>query len=641
MARVFGVLALVAATASPLALTPTAAASLGGPASSGAETPADPPWSHAFGWGYNVDGQLGNGTTARFRSPVIVSGVVSGFRHVSAGLEHSLAVAADGTVFAWGVNQYGQIGTDPEVESPGLTHPPDPRPSSPVPVRVPGLSDVTQVAAGFFHSLALTADGTVWAWGRNDRGQLGDGTRSSRHGPARVPGVGGVVAIAGGWGHSLALRSDGTVWAWGYNEHGQLGDGTRIDRLTPIVVPGLTNARAVAAGSIHSLAVRAHFSGLPVLNTVWAWGSNDYGQAGDGTQVDRERPVQVHGVFAVTAIAAGKLHSLAIGQESRVWAWGANYLGSLGDGTRQHRLSAVPVVGLTGVSGITAGDYHSVARRNDGTVWAWGNNLSGQLGDGTVVDRDTPVPVPGLGGVTEVSGGGHFTLAVVAVPAPRFTVSVDPVAGTVTAGGTTSFTVSTAPVNGSTHTIALDVSGLPAGVTATVVPSTVVAGELATVAVSSTEVAAVGAVTVTVTGQASPATSYPTTVSAGYGLTVAAGCGGSSDVDVAIADGGPAAVGPLVVGGCADPDLTGSTVEVHIVHPRRGDLVLDLIDPDGRSIRLKNSNPADTRPNMNARFPVRVDPDLTDRLDNSQWRLRIEDVATGAVGHLDAWSLYL
>ena len=231
MARAVGVLVLSAATVSPLVLTTTVAASQSPTAAPSASVAADPRWRHAVAWGSNAEGQVGVGsTTPVFVSPISVDGVALGFRHVSAGESHSLAVAADGTVYAWGLNDRGQVG----VEASAVPHLPHRR----VPVRVAGLSGFTKVAAGFAHSLALRSDGTVWAWGENLDGQLGDGGRSDRHMPAQVPGLSGVVAIAAGEAHSLALRSDGTVWAWGSNTSGQLGDGTNTPSADPDCRPG-------------------------------------------------------------------------------------------------------------------------------------------------------------------------------------------------------------------------------------------------------------------------------------------------------------------------------------------------------------------------------------------------------------------
>jgi alpha-tubulin suppressor-like RCC1 family protein/subtilisin-like proprotein convertase family protein len=630
-ARAIGVVALAVTTIAPLVLSSAASAvphatAPGGngpdPAASAAD---DPPWTHAFAVGGNSSGQLGNGSIS-FGVPqaIKVNGAILGFRQVSAGSSHSLAIATDGTVYAWGHNIDGQLGSPP-------VH------SISAPVQVAGLSEVVQISAGGAYSLALRSDGTVWAWGANHSGQLGDDTRSGRHVPAPVPGLSGIRAIAAGARHSLAIRSDGTVVAWGENESSQLGDGTRDDRLTPTVVAGLTDVILIDAGDLHTLAVRSVFG----FTSVWAWGGNAVGQLGDGTRDTRNRPVLVSGLGNASAISAGTRHSLAM-INGFAMAWGRNFDGELGDGTDDDRLRPVQVAGLFGVRAVTAGNEFSAAVTFSGAVWAWGSNTRGNLGDGTDDIRRTPVRTRRLAGATQVSAGGAHMLAVQPVPAPRFGMVVSPSAGTLAAEGGLRIAVNTSPLNDFTHTIALSVSGVPAGVTATFDPPTVVAGGTSTLVLSSTELAQVGPATLTITATATPATPYPTTITANFALTVTPGCAATNNTDLAIPDGGPPATSTIVFEACANPpDLTSSTVEVHIVHPRRGDLVLDLIDPSGRTIRVKNSNPADTRPNMNERFQIHLDPDLRDRLFNTEWRLRVQDVATGAVGHLNSWTLHL
>ena len=221
-----------------------------------------------------------------------------------------------GTVWAWGENSDGQLGDGMTTDR-----------GTPVQVKGPGgvgfLAGVVAIEAGYFHTVALRSDGTVWAWGNNYNGQLGDGTTTDRGTPVQVKGPGGVgflagvVAIEAGYFHTVALKSDGTVWAWGNNYNGQLGDGTTTNRWTPVQVKGpggasnLTGVVAVDAGYSHTVALKSD-------GTVWTWGDNGYGQLGDGTTTSRSTPVQVKGsggagnLTGVVAIAAGYRHTVAL-----------------------------------------------------------------------------------------------------------------------------------------------------------------------------------------------------------------------------------------------------------------------------------------------------------------------------------------
>ena len=346
-----------------------------------------------WAWGDNYYGQLGDGTITDKTMAVQVNGL-SGITAISGGGSHSLSLKDDGTVWAWGRNDYGQLGDGTNTYKTTA-------------VQVSGLSGIAAIAGGYSHGLALKNDGTVWAWGGNHYGQLGDGTKTNKITAVQVSGLSGVAAIAGGYSHSLALKNDGTVWAWGDNYYGQLGDGIQpyVGYITTAVqVNGLSGITAIARGYSHSLALKND-------GTVWAWGSNVYGQLGDGTVVDKATAVQVSGLSGITAIAGGYLHSLALKNDGTVWAWGSNVYGQLGDGTVVDKATAVQVIGLSGITAIASGYSHSLALKNDGTVWAWGNNNNGQLGDGTTRDATTAVQVSGLSRITAIAGGGLHSLA--------------------------------------------------------------------------------------------------------------------------------------------------------------------------------------------------------------------------------------
>ncbi|MCD6309846.1 MAG: RCC1 repeat- and reductase domain-containing protein [Candidatus Eremiobacteraeota bacterium] len=337
-------------------------------------------------WGRNNTGQLGNGANISPDNPVQVLNLRDVIA-VSGGGLYSLALRGDGTVWAWGANNTGQLGNG--------THD-----DSNVPVRVSNLNDVIAVSAGGSyafatesHSLALRKDGTIWAWGWNGDGQLGDGTKISRNIPVRVLNLDNVIAISAGGSHSLALREDGTVWAWGANVQGQLGNGTYINSDTPVQVSNLDDVIAISAGIWHSLALRED-------GTVWAWGWNGDEQLGDGEGGDakfddkKNIPVPVLNLNDVIGIATGKSHSLALCKDGTIWAWGWNGRGQLGNGTNEES-SNIPgrVLNLDNVIAISGGIGHSLALCNDGTVWAWGANNFGEIGDGTLVDKNIPTRI--------------------------------------------------------------------------------------------------------------------------------------------------------------------------------------------------------------------------------------------------------
>ena len=312
---------------------------------------------------------------------------------VAAGGLHSLMLRSDGTVWAWGNNFFGQLGNGTVT-------------SSSAPVQVSGLTGVVQVAAAAYHSLALRSDGTVWAWG--------SGGLSSSLTPVQVPGLTGVTMISARGMFSLALRSDGTVWAWGVNQSGQLGNGTTTDSAVPVQVTGLSQVTSISAGFDSSLATRTR--GVTTIRSVWTWGGNGSGQLGDGTLTNHLIPEQVTGIGtpSIAGIAAGYHFAVVLGADDAVWGWGADNTGQLDNAatpspvTRPMRMTGT----ATGITQLSAGFDHVLALKSNGTVLAWGDNSAGELGDGSTTAVTGAIQVPGLASVSQVSAGGGFSLAI-------------------------------------------------------------------------------------------------------------------------------------------------------------------------------------------------------------------------------------
>jgi alpha-tubulin suppressor-like RCC1 family protein len=260
-------------------------------------------------WGYNAAGQLGGaGATNSSGYPTQVA-VLTNVAEIAAGQNHSLALKSDNTLWAWGLNSEGQLGTGNTV-------------STATPVQV--LTGVQSVAAGARHTLAIKTNGTLWSWGANEAGQLGSGNTTPRSTPTQVGVITNWLAIAAGSAHALALRADGTVYAWGANNKGQLGDGTIVGKTAPTLIGGLTAISSIATGAEHSLALR-------VGGIAYTWGANDASQLGDGLTAQRNAPFQIPNQGNLVAVSAGGAHSAALTKFGEVLVWGRNDDGQIGN----------------------------------------------------------------------------------------------------------------------------------------------------------------------------------------------------------------------------------------------------------------------------------------------------------------------
>lgn len=304
-------------------------------------------------------------------APTNIAGI-SDVVEVAPGYLHTCARKSDGTVWCWGDNTYGQLGDGTNDDSP-----------TPVQVRalsgsgsVP-LTNAIQIDAGENYACALRADHTIWCWGRNFDGQLGSGDNSDRNIARRVLGIANALQVATGAWHACALRASG-VSCWGYNRYGGLGDGTTTSRNQPVPV-AITDVVEVSAGYKHSCARKSD-------GTLWCWGRNADGQLGNGANADTAAPVQVlaatgNAITTAANVSAGAYHSCATLADGTARCWGYNAYGQLGNGATSSTNRAVEVSAMSTALTITTGERHTCARRSDKSIYCWGQNGYGQLGD--------------------------------------------------------------------------------------------------------------------------------------------------------------------------------------------------------------------------------------------------------------------
>jgi alpha-tubulin suppressor-like RCC1 family protein len=335
-----------------------------------------PTTSYLKGWGRNDYGQA---NWLQFAAPNISK--------VEAGGHCTFFIRADGTLWALGFNNFGQLGDGTTITRSG-------------PVQI--ATGVTQVSTGGQHTMFVKTDGTVWGMGSNQYGQLGDGTVINRVTPVQV--ATGVSHVACGSGHSMLLTTGGALWTTGHNSDGRLGDTTTIQRTTPVQVA--TGVAQISAGAAHGVYVKSD-------GALWAMGANNYGQLGDGTTVTRPTPVQI--ATGVRQVSAGGYtdgdnygHTVFVKTDDTLWATGRNNHGQLGNGLTTN--SVMPIQVATGVSKAYGGALHTVFLKTDNTVWSMGYNGYGQLGDNTAVDRGTPAQFDV--NATAITAGGYHTLII-------------------------------------------------------------------------------------------------------------------------------------------------------------------------------------------------------------------------------------
>ena len=292
--------------------------------------------------------------------------MASGVTAVAAGYFHSLFLKSDGSLWAMGNNLYGQLGDGTSTDR-----------ATPVQVVSNG---VTAIGAAFYDSFFIKSDGSLWAMGYNVWGQLGDGTNTDAHSPEQIV-SNGVTAVAVGFVHTLFLKSDGSLWGMGYGGYGDLGSAGTTDTPKQIVPSGVT---AIAAGYLYSFFVRSDGS-------LWAMGNNNFGHLGDGTTDAAVTPELIvsNGVTAVATDGTDVSHSLFLKSDGSLWGMGYNGYGELGDGSTNDSHIPKQIV-CSGVTAMVAGYGHTLFVRTGGSLWGMGYNAGGQLGDGTQVDSHIP-----------------------------------------------------------------------------------------------------------------------------------------------------------------------------------------------------------------------------------------------------------
>jgi alpha-tubulin suppressor-like RCC1 family protein len=352
-----------------------------------------------FAWGSNASGALGLGNTTNYSSPKQI-GSNAGWTIVSTSATGtSYAIYSDGTLWAWGTNTYGQLGLN------NITNYSSPK-------QVGALTNwSTVVAGGGGYTIAIKADGTLWSWGRNQYGQLGLGNTTYYSSPKQIGSLTNWVKAACGQLHTIAIKTDGTLWAWGYSNSaygapygGQLGLGNLNNYSSPKQVGTLTNWLATSCGAYHTLATKTD-------GTLWAWGVNSNGGFGNlgclglGNNTSYNSPKQVGSLTDWSSTANGYYTSFGIKINGTIWSWGEGYLGQLGLNNSTYYSSPKQIGALTGWGKISGGARTSAAIRTTGSLWMWGNGGQGQLGLGNTTSYSSPKQVGLLTTWLSISAG--------------------------------------------------------------------------------------------------------------------------------------------------------------------------------------------------------------------------------------------
>jgi alpha-tubulin suppressor-like RCC1 family protein len=355
---------------------------------------AKPPAPHLFAWGKNNFGQLGLGNTTYYSSPKQV-GSLTNWSSISSGNVHTVALKTDGTLWAWGKNNSGQLGLNNTT-------------SYSSPKQVGALNNWLFVKASGYFTAAIKTDGTLWTWGQNYHGQLGLGNTTYYSSPMQVGSLTTWATLTLTYFDMLAIQTDGTLWGWGYNVDGEIGIGNKTNYSSPKQVGALTNWQNVYSGDVPSVfATKSD-------GTLWSWGLNTSGQLGLGNTTNYSSPKQIGALttWGSSIVAVGYGHVLANKSNNTLWAWGSNNFGQLGLGNTTSYSSPVQVGSLTNWLSVSTGYFNSISLKSDGTLWSWGYNNRGQLGLGNTTNYSSPKQVGSLTSWLTIASGIYATFGI-------------------------------------------------------------------------------------------------------------------------------------------------------------------------------------------------------------------------------------
>jgi hypothetical protein len=330
-------------------------------------------------WGRNISGQLGQGNTTDYSSPVQVGALTTWKTVGGTGADATFAVKADGTAWSWGKANLGQTGHNNTTDL-----------SSPV--QIGALTTWIRLAGGYGGpNGGIKTDGTLWLWGKNTYGQLGQSNTTATSSPVQVGALTTWLKFAAGYYMGHAIKTDGTLWTTGgrNDNYGQLGTNNLTNYSSPVQIGALTDWSEVSSYNWNAGAIKTD-------GTIWMWGRNNFGQLGDGSVTTRSSPVQIGALTDWSKVAVGRDHTLALKTDGTLWAWGRNNYGQLGDGSITDRSSPVQIGSLTTWLELGAGYQNSGARTTANTLFSWGVNANGELGDGSTTNRSSPVQVGAL-----------------------------------------------------------------------------------------------------------------------------------------------------------------------------------------------------------------------------------------------------